>query len=556
MFTAVDLLENRFTFLHVTHQVGEDIDWDRPECSLLWKFNQHYFEYLHALTPLLDQHDATTETATRRIADWLEDWIENNPVPCFPGWHSYPLSLRTIHWIQLLWNHPQFRTTQVTRSLYLQLLHLEGNLEKHLLANHLLENYRALLFGGLFFSGSDADRWRMIGLAGLYQQIVEQILPDGGHFEGSPMYHCLVLHGLLDTVAILDASGEESAWLSEPVLQMTSWIDRLKGPDGSFPLFNDAAFGIAPDPLELVRESSHLAGYRPANSTLQQVAIPPLKHGGESSITAHSSGICLDSIYRLEAGDLFCWMDGSAMSPSYNPGHSHADLFSYELLYRSKRVIVDPGTFHYENDSHRDYFRTTRFHNTLFINDLEQAEVWKSFRVGRRSNPTYCVSCVSNGVQIVRGAYRNQVRPQQKLVHERLLCLFPDNIFLVWDRVTGCGNLKVNSHLHFAPGWTVESTDSGLICHSPELPDLNLGVLGVDVKQLGSGFYAPEFGREIKVTTCDLQVSGDRELQLGYLFTPRADLSFDSVVFDSPNNRLQVTLAGQDHILNLPFKQF
>ena len=32
----------------------------------------------------------------------------------------------------------------------------------------------------------------------LYKELDEQILPDGSHYEQSPMYHCILLDRLLD----------------------------------------------------------------------------------------------------------------------------------------------------------------------------------------------------------------------------------------------------------------------------------------------------------------------------------------------------------------------
>ena len=34
------------------------------------------------------------------------------------------------------------------------------------------------------------------------QQLEEQILPDGAHYEQSPMYHCILLDRLLDAINI------------------------------------------------------------------------------------------------------------------------------------------------------------------------------------------------------------------------------------------------------------------------------------------------------------------------------------------------------------------
>ena len=37
----------------------------------------------------------------------------------------------------------------------------------------------------------------------LLEQLDEQILNDGAHFELSPMYHCITLHKVLDSINLL-----------------------------------------------------------------------------------------------------------------------------------------------------------------------------------------------------------------------------------------------------------------------------------------------------------------------------------------------------------------
>ena len=67
----------------------------------------------------------------------------------------------------------------------------------HLLGNHLLENGIALAFTGACFEGPDAARWLATGLGILREQLPEQILADGMHFERSPMYQIRLAHSVM-----------------------------------------------------------------------------------------------------------------------------------------------------------------------------------------------------------------------------------------------------------------------------------------------------------------------------------------------------------------------
>ncbi len=67
-------------------------------------------------------------------------------------------------------------------------------LELHLLGNHYLENLKAVMLGALYFKepGIYAEY-----KSRLQEELKEQILPDGVHYERSIMYHKIVLEDVM-----------------------------------------------------------------------------------------------------------------------------------------------------------------------------------------------------------------------------------------------------------------------------------------------------------------------------------------------------------------------
>jgi len=117
---------------------------------------------------------------------------------------------------------------------------LARRLETHLLGNHLFVNAKALVFAGLFFAGDEAATWRRTGQEILLRELPEQILPDGGQFERSPMYHALALEDVLDlldaiaTFAAGDADVEPlRGALAARVPAMLRWLAAMTHPDGT-----------------------------------------------------------------------------------------------------------------------------------------------------------------------------------------------------------------------------------------------------------------------------------------------------------------------------------
>src|SRR5437773_983153 len=120
------------------------------------------------------------------------------------GWHLYTISLRLVNWLHALsFFEEQMRDDRSYRqqfigSLYGQAQILAGDLETDVRGNHLLENLCALLTAGSAFEGKEPQTWVQKAWKILEQELEEQILADGGHFERCPGYHVRVLKILLE----------------------------------------------------------------------------------------------------------------------------------------------------------------------------------------------------------------------------------------------------------------------------------------------------------------------------------------------------------------------
>lgn len=352
---------SRLHFLNIEHEI-EPHGWDNPTLSRLWRYNLHYFDDLNA-------RDGTQRRDAQR--GLIARWIAENPPGHGTGWEPYPVSLRVVNWIKWALAGQPLEAAWL-HSLAVQARWLRDRLETHLFGNHLFANAKALVFAGLFFDGHEARGWLDTGLTLIDRELDEQILPDGGHFERSPMYHALALEDLLDLVNALDAyaaAPETARRLRAKVPAMQCWLDAMTHPDGTFGMFNDCAMGIAPDRTELDRFASAL-GLAPA-------ASPP---SGATHLSA-------SGYVRLSLGSAVALLDVAPIGPDYLPGHGHADTLSFELSLRGQRVIVNGGTSCYGEDAQRQFERSTAAHSTVEVAGSDSSEVWAGFRVGRRARP-------------------------------------------------------------------------------------------------------------------------------------------------------------------------
>jgi len=362
-------------------------------------YNLHYFDDLNAL-------DA------RMRREWhlplIRRWIEENPPAAGIGWDPYPTSLRIVNWIKLVLGGGSL-PEEAVRSLAVQARHLERRLEFHLLGNHLFANAKALVFAGFFFEGPEGERWLRKGLDLLEREVSEQVLPDGGHFERSPMYHSLILEDLLDLVNLGRAYPEEgrdrtrglAAQWSETVVRMRKWLSVMRHQDGEISLFNDAAFGIAPSPKEL-------------DAYAERLGFPTTDESREGVTHLPESGYI-----RLQNGEAALFLDVGPIGPDYQPAHGHADTLSFELSLYGNRVIVDAGTSTYDTCPDRAYERGTSAHNTVVVDGKDSSEMWGSFRVARRAKPFGLRIKEETGEVSVACSHDGYRRLPGKVVHKR-----------------------------------------------------------------------------------------------------------------------------------------
>lgn len=246
--------------------------------------------------------------------------------------------------------------------------------EVHLLGNHLLENGFGLACAGAVARGAEADLWWHAGVALLGWQLEAQFLADGGHVERSASYHVALLAGLLEAIELADASGRgaPAGWRAVAE-RAASWSAAVRAPDGTYPLFNDAALDAAPsirDVLALARDVG-IAVADPA-------AVP--RAGDTAIVRLEPTGWV-----RVDGADGAClFVDAGPDADGWQPGHAHADGLTFELWVAGARAVVDFGVASYEVDDARARTRATRSHNTVEVDGLDSCEVWSAFRVGRR----------------------------------------------------------------------------------------------------------------------------------------------------------------------------
>ena len=472
------LAENRFTFLNQTHDISKS-GWDASDIDKLWRYNLHYFDDLNAQgsSKRRELHQET-----------IAQWIDKNPPFEGTGWEPYPTSLRIVNWTK--WVFAGNELSKVARdSLALQARFLNKRLEYHLLGNHLLANAKALIFAGVFYEGREAENWLNTGLRILFDQIGEQILDDGGHFELSPMYHSIVLEDLLDVLNLISSAKIKLPTttvnleneIRTRIPSMLNWLNTMSHPDGKISFFNDAAFGIVPEPQALKEYAKRLAitsNPAPKNKVVQLI----------------ESGFI-----RVNEGNVTLIVDAAKIGPDYLPGHAHADTLSFELSIDGHRLLVNSGTSIYGTSEERLAQRGTVAHNTLSVGSRNSSNVWHGFRVAERAYP-FDTKIRDHEKTIEIESSHDGYKP---LTHKRNFRIYSG--FLKIDDLIRGENCDASAWFHFHPDIEV-AIDKNARKATLKLPDkreISFEAKGEPIR-VHDTFFHPEFGKSLPNKTLEL----------------------------------------------------
>ena len=512
-----------FRFLNFEHSVPAQGGWNDAAIEKLWLYNLHYFEDLNA-------QGADQRSAWHRAL--IERWVLENPPTSGNGWEPYPTSLRIVNWVKWL----AFGNTAplgMVQSLAVQARWLLKGLEWHLLGNHLFANAKALVFAGLLFDGAEANEWLTKGLRIIERELPEQVLPDGGNFERSTMYHAIFLEDVLDLV---NAAGhwpgrvpeQQVAQWRDAAARMLDWLAAMTHPDGEIALFNDAAFGVAPTLAELRSYAQRLGIFSVIANSKDVIAnskvvianskdviadlirnpvqpttwMPPDRSPGQAPQVRHDNSLLAvprfvhfpDSGYvRLQQESAVALLDVAPIGPDYLPGHAHADTLSFELSVFGQRVVVNGGTSRYGLGPERLRERGTAAHSTVEVAGEDSSEVWGGFRVARRARPFDLQLSASDATATVACSHDGYMRLAGAPVHRREWVMEASSL-CVTDTVAGGTHAAVARYIvHPSVKITAEGANDWQLT-LPNGERLRVQVLA-GVARLDAARYAPEFGR-------------------------------------------------------------
>ncbi|NOU10834.1 MAG: alginate lyase family protein [Nitrospira sp.] len=399
-------------------------------------------QQLVSLGLLARQDAAHAEQAIVLLENILASWVEANPP--LTGIHyvsAMECALRLIavcHALDMV--RTKLTTPEQTWTYLLQLVMSHAGLIVRRLSlyssagNHTIAEACGLVYAGAIFPElSDANHWKTVGVGLLAQEAARQIFSDGGSIEQALGYQVFIID-LLGLVQLLleDRCEPVPVAISNAVRCGRTFLMTFGQNRQNIPSIGDQDGGHA--------LSRHL------QISWKEDLNPRLKH-----ITFSDSGYTV--LYNhLPPIQLVFDHGPLGMAPCF--AHGHADALSVSLNCCDREILIDPGTFTYTGDTlWRTYFRGTRAHNTVTVDNLDQAVQETAFMWAEpfHSQVVFKEESPDSAVTIL--ASHNGYAKRVGVTHWRAVLFNPPATWLVWDRVTGDGvhHLELNWHLGTEP---------------------------------------------------------------------------------------------------------
>ena len=453
------------------------------DCKFVWEPNRH-----HHLVVLGRAYRASGDVRYARAAvEQLESWLDQCPFGMGMNWRSpLELGIRLINWV---WTIDLIRDADVmTGSLWARLmnslyLHVWDISRKYSrgssVNNHLVGEAAGVFVATSYFRKlKNAARWRGASRDILRRAILEQTFPDGGTREQALGYHLFVLQFFLVAGIVarkINEDFDEPYW--SRLERMFEFVGALSEGGEELPVFGDCDDGYV---LDLGGNPRDVRGWLAAGAALFGRSDFKAWSGGyseaaawllgavgkdrfdalpEASVADVRSRALADSGYNLlqsgrwgAADRISVVFDCGELGMAPLAGHGHADALSFTLRAFGTEVLVDPGTYDYFSHRRwREYFRSTRAHNTIVIDSRNQSEMLGLFLWGRRAQAKCLTWQPSEHGGKVVGEHDGYRCLNDPVTHRRTLELDGrERTLAVRDDIIASGRHKVEVCFHLA----------------------------------------------------------------------------------------------------------
>lgn len=502
---AEQIREGRLTYFDLENIFhGNPVDWNRDhsigreapltfapaidyrdfqrvgDCKLVWESNRH-----HQFVVLARAYAVTgDERFARAVVEQMESWLDACPFGRGMNWRSpLELGIRLINWVwalDLIRDSDSFSSRfrdRVLHSIYLHLWEVTRKYSRYSSANNHLIGEAAGVYVATSYLHSmpNAAKWRSEAREILCREVLAQTYSDGCTREQALGYEIFVLQFLLIAGLVARATRDElpqEYWAR--LEQMLEFVGVL-AQGGPLPFFGDYDDGYVLDLgsgpcncIDVLAIGSALFGRPDVCADLDRQVealrwLPMSLHSPapDNSVTANlqSHGFAESGYYLLQSGEgderVSVMFDCGELGFGPIAAHGHADALSITLRAFGEDILVDPGTYDYFSfPEWRRYFRSSRAHNTVVVDGVDQSEITGLFLWGARARARCIEFAPSHDGGVVSGEHDGYCGLVEPCIHRRAVRLHGSTLS-IRDEIKGAGAHKVEVFFHLAENCVV-----------------------------------------------------------------------------------------------------
>lgn len=490
------------------HDLGPEIDWNfeysakkkapmgfapridyrdytvTGDARVVWEPNRH-----HHLVVLGWAYRLTgNKRYAEKVVEQIDGWITQCPFGRGMNWRSpLELAIRLINWVwafDLIAPSGVLTRERWSRFLPVVYRHLWDIQRKYSCYssanNHLIGEAAGVFIGSHYFAGlKNVAAWTAKSQAILTREIVRQTYDDGGNREQTLGYHLFATEFFLLTGVVGRAVGADfpqEYW--DRLERMFDFVAAFAEGGDSLPSFGDSDDGHVLDlggrgdrarallaigavlfernDFKALSDGHDEAVFwllgEDGHRTFQSLGDDRASHLLRSRALPASGHYLLQAGHRKSSDRISVTFDCGDLGFGSIAAHGHADALSITLRAFGEDILVDPGTYDYFRSRRwRDYFRSTRAHNTITVDERDQSEMLGSFLWGRRAGASCSQWRPSSDGGSVTGEHDGYTRLADPVTHRRTVTLDGDRSEVILrDELVGAKRHEATLYLHFA----------------------------------------------------------------------------------------------------------
>jgi len=480
---AEKVVRHEFAYHDTTIYLGKRIDYrNNPteDNEWIWGLNRMG----HWITLLKGYTHTGNENYAREFNAQVIDWTIRNPAPPFrltrvPSWRNLEAGIRMMQ----TWPHsffgflssPSFQTQAV--QLMLASMWSHGQHILHFPSGmRFVNNWVIIGSSGLANLGMnfpefrDAETWRSNGLQRLSDQLEKQVYPDGMQHELASGYHLACMQSFYQTYEVAEKTGAPVPKNYSRILEkMFNYVMYISTPTRQVPPTNDAnrtdirnwmktgaAVFNRPDMLFVGTDGKQ--GRAPEKTSYH------FSWGGQSAMRS-----------SWDSQAMYLFFDAGPAGVS----HQHEDKLHIGVSAYGRDFLTDGGKGLYIPDKWRNYFVSSRAHNTILIDGQGQVRIPddKTHRAGQAMQRQWLTNSM---IDFASGSYNDGYGAQKIAVdHERYIVFKKNEYWLVLDRLRGNEEHHFDVLYHFTPAQlVVDQEQRTLSTHFADGGNLKLSMTG------------------------------------------------------------------------------